>query len=152
MKIEKGTYNDLEAILRLQKAAFISEAELYNDYKIQPLKQRFEEIEKEFKNMTFFKATIDEKIIGSVRGSLDKGICFIRKLIVHPDFQNKGVGKILMNMIENHFSEAKKYRIFTGHKSEKNIGLYTSMGYEIYNKGKINDNTQLVFMHKTNKK
>lgn len=35
--IEKASINDAEEILRLQKLAYISEAEIYDDFNIQPL-------------------------------------------------------------------------------------------------------------------
>lgn len=47
----------------------------------------------EFKNGTTLKATIDQEIIGSVRAAVKDDTCYIGKLIVAPDQQNKGIGK-----------------------------------------------------------
>ncbi|WP_354003109.1 GNAT family N-acetyltransferase [Coprobacter tertius] len=38
----------------------------------------------------------------------------IGKLIVHTDYQNKGIGKALMIEIEKKFSSCSKYLLFTG--------------------------------------
>jgi hypothetical protein len=44
MVIEKAVVNDAEKILSLQKIAYRSEAEIYDDFTIPPLKQTSEEI------------------------------------------------------------------------------------------------------------
>jgi hypothetical protein len=48
MEIEKATVFDAEEILTLQKLAYQSEAEIYNDFNIPPLVQTLESIEKDF--------------------------------------------------------------------------------------------------------
>jgi hypothetical protein len=48
--IQQAEQNDLEAILQLQKDCYMSEAMIYNDFEIQPLKQDLESLTKEFKN------------------------------------------------------------------------------------------------------
>jgi hypothetical protein len=62
--------------------AYKSEAEIYNDFNIAPLIQTLEEIKRDFRNQVFLKTVIQGKMIGSVRAML----------IVHPDFQNRGIG------------------------------------------------------------
>ena len=66
MIIEQATVEDANEILNLQKLAYKSEAEIYNDFTIQPLRQTLEEIEAEFKNQTFLKVSVKRKIVGSV--------------------------------------------------------------------------------------
>jgi hypothetical protein len=86
MEIERATVLDAEEILSLQKLAYRSEAEIYNDFNIPPLVQTLESIEKDFENQYFLKAVMDGKIIGSVRAYTKEGTCYIGRLIVHPDF------------------------------------------------------------------
>ena len=54
-----------------------------------PLLQTIEDIKSEYAYKTFLKAVDSGKIIGSVRANLQDGTCYIGKLIVHPDFQNR---------------------------------------------------------------
>ena len=96
MEVEKATISDAEEILSLQKLAYQSEAEIYNDFNIPPLVQTLEEIKKDFGIQFLLKAVMDEKIIASVRAHTKEGTCYIGRLIVHPDFQNQGIGTKLM--------------------------------------------------------
>jgi ribosomal protein S18 acetylase RimI-like enzyme len=109
--------------LELQKLAYLSEAEIYNDFKIPPLTQTLEEIKTDYENNLVLKAVIDGKIIGSVRAFEKGGVCYIGKLIVHPEQQNKGIGKNLMKCIEESFPCCNKYVLFTGKKSVKNLPI-----------------------------
>ena len=121
MKIERATISDAGEILVLQKLAYQSEAEIYDDFNIPPMVQTLEGIEKDFGNQFFLKAVMDGKIIGSVRAYKKDGTCYIGRLIVHPDFQNQGIGKILMNEIEKVFNTCERFELFTGDRSGRNI-------------------------------
>jgi len=146
--ITKATESDLKEILDMQKLAYISEAEIYDDFTIQPLHQTLEEIQGEFASHVFLKASVDTSIVGSVRAKSINETCFIGKLIVSPPFQNNGIGIRLMHEIEKCFSDVKRYELFTGIKSIKNIHLYEKLGYEIFKEEKINNNLTLIFMRK----
>ncbi len=146
--IGTASESDLEEILTLQKLAYISEAEIYNDFSIPPLQQTLEEIRKEYNENTFFKAVASGRIVGSVRANVTDGKCYIGKLIVHPDYQNKGIGTALMKHAEAHFQGCKRYELFTGYKSEKNLYLYQKLGYRIFRKEKVTDNLEIVYLEK----
>ena len=148
MEIEKATAVDAEGILVLQKLAYQSEAEIYNDFKIPPLVQTLESIEKDFENQFFLKAVIDRRIIGSVRAFIKEGTCHIGRLIVHPEFQNRGIGTKLMYEIEKIFNHCKLFELFTGDKSERNLYLYQKLGYQVYKKANITDQTTIVYLEK----
>lgn len=146
--IERASINDAEEILRLQKLAYVSEAEIYDDFNIQPLVQTLEQIKEEFAAQVFLKAVLDGKIIGSVRAFEKDGTCHIAKFIVHPDYQNRGVGTRLMSHVEELFCRCKRYELFTGHKSAKNLYLYQKLGYKIYEHEYVANNLQLVYLQK----
>ncbi len=127
--VARALSEDIAEILELQKTAFISEAELYNNFNLEPLTQTFESVVAEFREYSYLKAVYKTKIIGSVRGRQTTEFCWIGRLIVHPEYQNNGIGKRLMLEIENEFPDAKQFHLFTGYKSFKNIKLYESIGY-----------------------
>ena len=148
MIIERATTLDAKEILALQKLAYISEAEIYNDFTIQPLHQTLNEIASEINMRYVLKCVVNDRIVGSVRAYITERTCFICKLIVHPKFQNQGIGTKLLKEIENHFNRAKRFELFTGHKSEKNLHLYQKQGFEIFKSEKVNEALTLVFMEK----
>ena len=152
MEIRKATNEDLPQILEVQKKAFLTEAEIYNNYNLQPLLQTLEELEQEYKlkNKTFLVLLDDKKIIASVRAEIMDKICSVQKLVVLPEFHNRGIGKLLMNELEKRFSYVKKFELFTGEKSVKNIEFYKKLGYMITRKGYYMDEIHKVFMEKEN--
>ncbi|MGF7119584.1 GNAT family N-acetyltransferase [Methanobacterium oryzae] len=137
---------------QLQKIAYKSEAEIYNDFNIPPLLQTLDEINEEFKNSVFLKAVKNEKIIGSVRGTLiNPETCYIGRLIVHPNFQNQGIGTKLMEEIEKIFNECEKFELITGQKSLKNIYIYEKIGYKQFKIEKLTESLNLIYLKKINK-
>lgn len=127
--IAPAAETDLETILALQKLAYRSEAQRYNDFDLPPLRQTLVEIHADFARMAFFKATSGERIVGSVRGYAKDGTCYVGRLIVHPDVQGQGIGTRLMQTLEQHFSMVRRFELFTGHKSEPALHLYHKLGY-----------------------
>lgn len=151
IKISKAGFEDLEHILELQKIAFISEAELYNNYSIEPLTQTLDSIKDDFNTYIFLKAEMGNKIVGSVKGRETGEFCWIGRLIVSPEFQNKGIGRKLMTEIEKEFPATSQYMLSTGYKSIKNITLYESLGYK-RNEVFVGDGIHMVKMIKDNRK
>jgi ribosomal protein S18 acetylase RimI-like enzyme len=148
MIIEMAVIGDAEVILSLQKLAYRSEAEIYDDFTIPPLTQTLEEIKKDFENQVFLKAVTDGRIIGSVKAFVKEGTCYVGRLIVHPDFQDRGIGTRLMGRIEEVFKEAQRFEIFTGHKSERNLHLYEKLGYQRFKTVKANEKLTIVYLEK----
>ncbi len=130
-RITQAQPEDAEEILLVQKSAYRSEAELYNDYDIPPLTQTVDDLKGQFKNHIILKAVLGGKIVGAVRAYEDSGTCFIGRLAVLQDMQNQGIGSALLKEIEDRF-HPKRYELFTGSKSDKNIYFYKKAGYSIF--------------------
>jgi len=146
--ILKANQNDLERILQLQKDCYITEAEIYNDYNIPPLQQDLNSLENEYNNSTILKCLINGEIVGSIRAFVENETTHIGKLIVKKDFQNKGIGRLLMNSIESIFNECTRFELFTGYKSQKNLYLYNKLGYKEFKRQIINDNLIMIYLEK----
>ena len=144
----QATYDDLQEILQLQYLAYQSEAALFGNKEIPPLKQTLDEVFEEFNSGIILKM-IDENnsIIGSVRAKELDGTVYIGKLMVHPDYRRRGFASRLMTEIENHFPN-KRYELFTSTRSIDNIRLYTRLGYIIFDSKVIDDELEFVFMEK----
>jgi ribosomal protein S18 acetylase RimI-like enzyme len=162
IEIKQASLEDADMILQLQIQAYLTEAEIYNDYGIPPLIQSFNEIKQEFSQQIFLKAIKKREeqeeeggdqtmtIVGSVRAYHERGTAYIRRLIVKPEYQNKGVGTKLMQAIEPHFKFANRYELFTGHKSTRNLHLYQKLGYYEFKRVPVNESLTMVFLEKYN--
>jgi GNAT superfamily N-acetyltransferase len=148
--IEKASIDDAEEILALQKQAYLSEAEIIDDFTIPPLRQTIGEIRSEFDYQIFLKGTRNNKIIGSVRAFLKESTCYVGKLIVDPPHQNAGIGTSLLGAAEKEFPDAKRYELFTGQKSERNLYLYKKNGYKVFKREAVSAKLTLVFLEKIN--
>ena len=125
MIIERAKIKDAKEILDLQKLAYESEAEIYNDYTILPLTQTLEGIRTDFESHVFLKASVDRRIIGSVRAHTRQETCLIGRLIVHPDFQNQDIGTKLIAEIERYFSNiVMRFELFTGHEELSETSIF----------------------------
>ncbi|MEJ2737951.1 MAG: GNAT family N-acetyltransferase, partial [Anaerolineae bacterium] len=87
-------------------------------------------------------------IVGSVRAYLQDGTCFVGRLIVHPSFQNQGIGTRLLGEIERAFDQAERFELFTGHLSERNLYLYQKLGYRPYRNRTVSEALTLVHLEK----
>ncbi len=148
MEIIHANREDLADILQLQKDCYLIEAEIHNEYNIPPLNQDLKSLEDDFNNTTILKGEYEGQIIASVRGFSKKGTCYIGRLIVKKDFQNKGIGRLLMNSIESIFKDCNRFELFTGFKSQKNLYFYNKLGYKEFKRMEISDNLKLVYLEK----
>ena len=146
--ISRARRDDAAEILALQKIAYWSEAELNGDWTIPPLTQTLSEIQSEFETKVFLKAVCADKIIGSVRATQNSRTCQVGRLIVHPDYQGRGIGTLLMKRIEEAFACAERFELFTSTKSTGNIRLYRRLGYQELYEEDLSPNVRLVFMEK----
>ena len=150
MNILTAILEDAQTILDIQKVAYLSEAEAYNNYQIAPLLEALDETKEDFQKKTILKAVLNDKIVGSVRGYEEKGTCYVQRLMVHPDYQNRGIAKKLMLGLEEQFPTCDRFDLYTGALSTGNIRLYKSLGYEQYKIEMIRENIEFVFLEKVN--
>ena len=146
--ITKAEKKDLEEILKLQYLAYQSEAALFGNKDIPPLKQTVEEVISEYEAGIVLKMTgEDGRIIGSVRAHEKDGTVYIGKLMVDPDHRHKGYGRRLLLEVEKYFP-GKRYELFTSTRSKDNIRLYESAGYKQFDLKAVDEELVFVYMEK----
>ena len=147
---------DAPEILTLQKVAYQSEAELYGDDSLPALQQTLEELEKDFERrpaqeasasdagpagdlpqdesdrMVFIKAVVNGKIIGSIRGYAIGDTAYLSRMMVHPYFRGRGIGRRLLQEIEQAFPQSRRFETKTGHQSKRNHFQLGELGYSRY--------------------
>lgn len=150
--ISPAREDDAERILKLQYLCYQSEAELYGDYSIEPLTQTLAALRAELAGGCVLVARLGEEVVGSVRGSVDAdGAAVIGKLIVHPRMQRHGLGGRLLGAIEGALASqgrTKRYRLFTGHRSDGNLRLYRKLGYETVGTEQVSRRLSLITLEK----
>jgi ribosomal protein S18 acetylase RimI-like enzyme len=147
--IARVVKEDLPVILDIQRKAFSEVARKFNLKSMPQIEQTLKSLNDEFNNYVILKACIADSIVGSVRAYDENDTCYISKLIVLPENQNRGIGKALMTAIENHFEKVvKRHELYTGVRDSRNLYLYNQLGYKLYKTEKYNDLISYVYMEK----
>jgi GNAT superfamily N-acetyltransferase len=85
-------------------------------------------------NNDLFSVTIydDKKLIGMGRVVGDGAIYFyVQDIIVIPEYQGRGIGKLIMNTIEAYLSESAYNNSFVGLMAARGVaGFYYNFGYK----------------------
>jgi ribosomal protein S18 acetylase RimI-like enzyme len=148
--ITQAVQEDLTIILDIQRKAFLEVAKTFHLKSMPQIEQTLDSLTAEFKNCTILKASIADIIVGSVRAYAERGTCHISRLVVLPDYQNKGIGKALMSEIENQFKNiVNRYELFTGSRDQRNQHLYNQLGYKSFKTEKHNDEISFTYMEKS---
>jgi quercetin dioxygenase-like cupin family protein/ribosomal protein S18 acetylase RimI-like enzyme len=148
--IARATAADAAAIHELQRLAYRSEAELCGDWNIPPLVEPLAATERALAEMVVLKATAaGGRIVGAVRGRMVGGTCQVGRLIVHPESQGHGLGTRLMQALEAALPQAKRFELFTGERSVRNLHLYAKLGYRAFRTEPLSPQVTVVFLEKT---
>jgi ribosomal protein S18 acetylase RimI-like enzyme len=98
--------------------------------------------------IVFLKAVVNGKIIGSVRGYAMGQTAHIRRMIVHPYFRGRGIGRRLLKEIENAFPEVQRFQAKTGHQSKRNLFQLTRSGYQVFRTEPFTEHINWVYLRK----
>jgi len=160
---------DAPEILALQKIAYQSEAELYGDDSLPALQQTLEELQNDFDRrppngasqselpeavinqdtgFVVWKAVVNGKIIGSVRGYALNGTAYLSRMIVHPYFRKRGIGRRLLDEIEQQFPQVHRFEAKTGHQSKRNLYQLGQRGYQVFKMEPFTPNITWVYLQK----
>ena len=74
-------------------------------------------------------AVIDSVTVGMARLMTDGTQLLIMDVVVHPNYQRKGIGKGLMEHIVQHIENTYSQMLVSLTTDEKNIGFYEKLGF-----------------------
>lgn len=141
------TESDAGEVLTLQRAAFVSEAQIYGSADMPPLTQTLPEVEAELRSSSGLAARVDGRLVGAIRYTEADGVLLIGRIAIAPDTQGEGIGRSLLAAAERS-SSARVAELFTGSLSEANIRLYEACGYAVAERIPQGDGTEQVFLRK----
>ena len=139
--------DDAGEVLTLQRAAFVSEAQIYGSADMPPLTQTLESVQAELADCYGWTARVRGRLVGALRGRVDGDLLLVGRIAIAPDMQGEGIGRGLLDTAEQ-ASGAAQAELFTGSLSEANIRLYESCGYRISERVPQDDGTEQIFMRK----
>ncbi|MBK8479367.1 MAG: GNAT family N-acetyltransferase [Opitutaceae bacterium] len=149
MAIDRAVEADAALLHELQRLAYRSEAELYDDWSIPPLTEPLAETERALAEQLVLKASVGGRIVGAVRGRLAAdGTCHVGRLVVRPEAQGRGLGTQLMRTLEAGLPAARRFELFTGERSARNLHLYAKLGYRPFRTEPLSPRVTLVFLEK----
>jgi GNAT superfamily N-acetyltransferase len=140
---------DAGEILTLARAAYVSEAQLYDDPFIPPLVETLEEVAEQIEAVHVLKAVLDGRIVGSGRARQEGDALHLGRIAVAPDLQGLGIGSRLIAALEGLAAEGTAhFALFTGAMSEPNLRLYRRLGYAESHRGPGRPGIELVHLSK----
>ncbi len=118
--------------MTLQRAAFVTEAQLSDEPHLPPLVESLAEITAELADPVLLALGLraGTRLVAAVRlRPADNGVVELGRLCVAPDLQGQGLGSRLLRESEEALPEAREIRLFTGSLSAANLRLYERHGY-----------------------
>ena len=133
-EIRNANMDDVDQIIEITTKAF-------NNYKalsgtkgtLDALEETKENVINDIENKLVLVAYINGHVVGSVRVSVDGDIAYLSRFGVNPDFQNLGIGKALMNLVDINMKVmgVKQIQLHTASKIKSSVCFYYGRGFYV---------------------
>ena len=131
-RIALAAPSDAAELFTLQRACWVQEQQANPETHIPPLHETFEDVQAWLGEWTTLVLRSGGRLVGAVRGRLEGDAWDIGRLMVAPDLQGHGIGRLLLDAVEVAAPvEAARFVLFTGALSERNIRIYKKAGYRL---------------------
>ncbi len=149
IRIADALAADAGEILTLQRAAFLTDAQIYGDPFMPSLTQTAMEIATQIDaaDWVFLIARRRGRLVGSVRARVHDGLAQVGRLMTAPDLVGRGVGTALMDAVDARLA-AHVVELETGAESVANIRFYEHRGYEIVERSVLESGLGIVRMRR----
>ncbi|MGM9550841.1 MAG: GNAT family N-acetyltransferase [Clostridia bacterium] len=117
-EVRRASMEDAEAIMKITAEAFEKYCEMAHLDTIAALNDTAADIQRDIEEKIVLVAYIDDEVVGSVRVAIDEEAkeAYLSRFGVSTRYQNLGIGKALMNMVD----------ITMRHNGVKRISLHTA--------------------------
>ncbi len=133
VRIDVVTDEHAGELLTVRRAAFVQEAQIFNDPNIPALTQTLDELILDLQDddVVTLGAWRGHRLVGSIRVGIEDQKATIGRLAVVPDLQGAGIGTQLLFAVLSYLPEnTTEVWVFTGQNSKHNLALYNKAGYE----------------------
>ena len=127
---------DAGEVLTLQRAAYVTEAQLHEDLSLPALRQSLSDLSAELDRSDVLAIgwrAENGRLLAALRAIVradGANAAEIGRLAVVPDGQGQGLGTRLLSALEERLPAAvAELRLYTGERSEANLRLYRRLGY-----------------------
>lgn len=126
----RATEADAGEMMTLQRAAFVTEAQLYGDPGVAPLVETLADIRSVIASAIVISGRLGDRMVAAGRVMVRDSVGHIGRLVVAPDLQGQGIGRALLAAVESACADqVDAYALFTGERTASNLHLYHSAGY-----------------------
>ncbi len=123
---------DAGEILTLQRACWVQEQRANPGVRIYALEETLDDVVDWTHSDTVLVVRSAGRLVGAVRARLDDETWDIGRLMVAPDLQGSGLGRVLLERIEGLApAPTTGFVLFTGAGSERNQRMYRKAGYRL---------------------
>ena len=131
--VRQATKSDVDGIYNIMKTAFQSYVKLAKLNTTDALQETKEDVERDIDEKLVLVAVIDDLVGGSVRIKIDGDEGYLSRFGVDTNYQNIGIGKCLMNMVDIKMRAKgiKKLKLHTASKVTSLVRFYYSRGFYI---------------------
>jgi tRNA (guanine37-N1)-methyltransferase len=123
---------DAGEILTLQRACWLQEQQANPGVEIPALHESLDDVRRWLTEWTVLTLRRDGRLVGAARARSEEDVWEVGRLMVAPDLQGQGLGRLLLEAVESAAPPgARSCVLFTGAGSTDNLRLYKRAGYRL---------------------
>ncbi len=125
--------SDAAELFTLQRACWVQEQQANPGVHIPALHEDLDDVLAWLDDWTTLVVRIGGRLVGAVRARQEGQTWDVGRVMVAPDLQGRGLGRVLLDAIEQAApDEVTGYVLFTGERSKRNIRMYKKAGYRLH--------------------
>ncbi|WML26892.1 GNAT family N-acetyltransferase [Neobacillus sp. OS1-33] len=144
VSIKKTKLDEIEDLLAIQKDVFAEDYALYEDHDSTPVNETTKKLIENIERFFHFTIWLDNDIIGAIDiRLLDDKRLRLSKLFLRNEYQNKGLGSKIIQLMESEFSLIKDWSLYTPYLNKRNHHFYEKLGYKKIGEVQVTEKLQL---------
>ncbi len=128
--VRAGQPGDAGEVMTLQRACWAQEQWANPQLEMDALSEDLDAVRRWLREGTTLVALSAGRLVGAVRGRLKDGAWYVDRLMVAPDVQGRGIGRLLLGQVEDLAPDGTtELALRTGAGSARNLRIYRKAGY-----------------------